>query len=201
MNETHPLVTHEHSNSIQHPMLAVVEKQYRDGVVAYAEGIQYYSLEIEKLKEQISMRISSIKQEEQALSNTTEELGYNQRLLARLNEQCSIKLNSIQELNSRYKAVMELKQYHAISKQKRLELKELLNDTEELEITLLGNEMQRLNLLEKLEPKKEAISELQMKLKILELEKKHFESSKLHRIIQPHNKKTKADILVDTVAM
>jgi len=165
-----------------HEVIQEIDKHVRQGILAYAEGIGRYTLEIEKLKAKIEGEKQKIKEEEEVLLVLEREVGYDEKLLQRHNDTFMRKVNSLQELNSEYKEMIDAKEYTKLFERKKHELQELEDEINALEMTLLDTELERINLLLKLEPKRNFIAELQCGLKELELEKEHFESTKLHQI-------------------
>jgi DNA repair exonuclease SbcCD ATPase subunit len=92
------------------------------------------------------------------------------------------KINSIEELNTEYKDIVEASEYSKLLKRKAKELHSVQNEIEELELTYLNYELERINHLEILEPKRREIETIKENLKELELEKEHFSSTKLHQL-------------------
>lgn len=178
-----------------------IENHFRQGILAYAEGIRRYTLEIQKLKAQIDAEKKNIEKDEEVLLVLKREVGYDEKLLQKHNETFSLKINSLQELNSEYKDMLDEAEHTKIFKRKKDELQELQDEIDELEMTLLDAELEHINLLLKLEPKRNFIAELQGELKELELEKDHFESTKLHQIPLISQKQTLKGELVDTEVM
>jgi len=195
--------THQYSAENQLSMMAIskTENYYKQGIRAYEEGIHQYVMEIEKLKNQINAQAKNNEKEEQALLVIESRIASEERLLERLNEQFSQKVKSIEELKIEYRDMIDGAEYNKLLSRKKKELFEVLDEIEELEITLLGKELERVNLLDKLEPRQRIIEELEANLRELELEKEHFESTRLHQIPQLHTKENNSEDVVDTVVM
>ncbi|CAA6814674.1 MAG: Unknown protein, partial [uncultured Sulfurovum sp.] len=100
-------------------------------------------------------------------------------------------INSIEELKSEYKDVLDEVRYEVTLKRKEKELFEFLDEIEVSELTLLNKELERLNRLEFFEPKQMKVKKLKIELKELEMEKSYFESMGLHKVanVQLENKK------------
>ena len=142
-----------------HALVSEMKNHFRQGILAYAEGIRRYTFEIEKLKVQIDTEKQNIKKEEEVLFVLEREVGYDEKLLQRDNETFSKKVNSLQDLNSEYKDMLDNAEHTKLLKRKKDELQELLDEINEIEMTLLDAELERINLLLKLEPKRNFIVE------------------------------------------
>ncbi len=173
-------------------------KHYRDGIIAYSEGVSRYVLEISKLKAHISTEKKLIEKDEATLLVLERQVGYDEKLLHKYNNNFSKKINSIQELNREYKEMLDNAEYLKLDKRKLHELQEILDEIEELEMAVLQHELERVNLLLKLEPKRRVILALEKELKELKLDKVYFESTKLQQIALISNKEKPEDTTVDT---
>ena len=161
-----------------------IDNYYRQGTLAYAEGISRYKIEIEKLLNSIEKAVNDKQKEETALLAVEQELAIDTRLLEGLQDDFMQKLQSIEELNTEYKDVLDEAGYTKLLTGKRKELYKVQDAIEELELTYLSHELERINCLEILEPKRREIDTLQESVKELELEKEHFASTKLHQLPQ-----------------
>lgn len=178
-----------------------IENHYRDGIIAYVEGISRYSLETSKLKANISTEKKLIEKDEATLIVFERKVSYDEKLLQKYNDSFSQKIHSIQELNREYKEILEDAEYLKLDKRKQHELQELLDEIEELEMTLLHRELERTNILLKLEPKRRLIRELESELTELNLDKEYFAFTKLQQISAITNKEKMEDDTVDTEVM
>jgi len=178
-----------------------IENHYRDGIIAYVEGISRYSLETSKLKANISTEKKLIEKDEATLIVFERKVSYDEKLLQKYNDSFSQKIHSMQELNREYKEILEDGEYLKLDKRKQHELQELLDEIEELEMTLLHRELERTNILLKLEPKRRLIRELESELIELNLDKEYFASTKLQQISAITNKEKMEDDTVDTEVM
>jgi len=161
-----------------------IDNYYKQGTLAYAEGISRYKIEIEKLLNNIEKAVNEKKKEETALLAAEQELAIDSRLLERLQDDFMRKLHSIEELNTEYKDVLDEAEYTKLLTGKTKELQKVQDAIEELELTYLSHELERINCLEILEPKRREIDTLKERVKELELEKEHFASTKLHQLPQ-----------------
>ena len=179
-----------------------IENHYREGIIAYTEGLSRYVLEISKLKANISTEKKLIEKDETLLLLLERGVGYDEKLLEKNNDTFSQKIHSLQELDREYKDMLENKEYQKLDTRKIHELQEILDEIEELEMMLLQRELERLNMLIKLEPKRRLIRELKSELTELRLDKEYFEATKIHQIpLISNQKKLKVEEPVDTEMM
>ena len=176
---------HTLSNGTNIPsIINEIDNYYKQGTLAYAEGISRYKIEIEKLLNSIEKTVNNKRKEETALLAIEQELAIDTRLLERHQDDFIQKLYSIEELNTEYKDVLDEAEYTKLLTGKTRELHKVQDEIEELELTYLNHELERINGLEILEPKRREIDTLQESVKELELEKEHFASTKLHQLPQ-----------------
>jgi len=181
--------------------LTEIDRHYKEGVFQYKESIQAYNIEIEKLKNQIDSEREYCDKEEKNLLMIDHELLFESKAYDKLQVKFAGFLNSIEELQNDYKDILEESQYTSTLKRKEKELFECLDDIELFEISLLNKELERLNLLESLEPKQVQLKRVKTALKELEMEKTYFESMGLHNVssIQLENKSLSKEELTDVV--
>jgi len=170
--------------------LREIGRYYQEGVFEYKESIQAYNIEIEKLKEKITTQSASCDIEEKNLLMIEHELVFENRAYDKLQVKCLGFLNSIEELQTEYKGILDEAHYNATLKRKERELFESLDDIELSELSLLKKELERLNFLEVFEPKQLELKRLKLALKELEMEKNYFESMGLNKVssVQLENK-------------
>ncbi len=161
-----------------------IDNYYKQGILVYAEGISRYKIEIEKLLNSIEKIVYDKEKEETLLLAVEQELAIETRLLERLQDDFMKKLHAIEELNTEYKDVLGKAKYTKRLKVKTRELHKVEDEIEELELIHLTHELERINCLEVLEPKRQEIDTLKENVKELELEKEHFTLTKLHQLPQ-----------------
>ena len=161
-----------------------IDNYYKQGAIAYAEGISRYNVEIEKLRNCIEKAVNDKQKEEKILLVLEQELAIDNRVLEQLQDEFMQKLHSIEELNTEYKELVDEAGYTKLLVKKRRELYQIEEKIEALEITYLSHELERINTLTILEPKRQTIDTLKENIKELELEKEHFASTKLHQLPQ-----------------
>jgi hypothetical protein len=173
------------NNTAQLPAIAnEIDSYYKQGAMLYAEAMGRYNIEIEKLQNSIKNATLAKIDEEKKLLEIEQELALDFRILEQLQDEFMQKLSSVEELNSEYKELVDEDQFTKLLLHKKRELAKVESKIEELEITYLSNELERINFLAKLEPKRRHIDTLKESLKELELEKEHFATTKLHQLPQ-----------------
>ena len=161
-----------------------IDNYYKQGAIAYAEGVSRYSVEIDKLLNCIEKAENDKQKEEKILLALEQELAIDNRMLEQLQDEFMQKLHSVEELNTEYKELVDEAGYTKLLAQKRRELYKIQDKIEELEMTYLSHELERINTLTILEPKRQYIDTVKENIKELELEKEHFVSTKLHQLPQ-----------------
>jgi len=187
LEETNIVYIKSESQNISHILtLHELENYYKNNALTYAKKIQDFTLEIEQLKSQIAQGLQEKEEEEMQLVFVKNELHHYEKLLQRLNESFSVEVKSMEELHADYKEAVEKEAYKALYLKKKENLKNILDDIEEQENTLLNKELERLNILALLEPKRNKIRSLEELLQTEELNKQHYESTLLHQLTQTH---------------
>jgi len=165
-------------------IISEIDNYYKQGTMVYAEGVSRYNVEIEKLLSRIEKAVNDKQKEEAALLVLEQELAIDHRLLEQLQDEFMQKLHSIEELNTEYKELVDEAGYTKLLTRKTRELHKVEEKMEEQEFTYLSHELERINALTILEPKRRYIDTLKENVKELELEKEHFASTKLHQLPQ-----------------
>ena len=208
-------MSEEHKeNSIQNRQVTLVQngltvaadeilRHYQQGAMAYEEGLSRHILEINKLKEEIEHAAKACEKEEHALLMLEMQMHHEEKLLERFNATFEQKIKSLEELKSEYADILEQSEYRKLLRQKEKELLEILVEIDEVEAKHLSDELEHLNLILKLEPKHQHNAALQNQLKILDLEKDHYATTKLHQLpfMQDDTEDITSDEIVDTEVM
>lgn len=182
MQEKENNIVHLKSHSVERQVnnaVSEVVSHYAKGTQVYMESVRHYILHISKLKNKIKTLRDEIKPEEKMLRSLENDIIYSERVLARLNENFEKHISLFEVLDEEYSHIVEKSTQEKILSKKEEELRRLLDDIEELEVNLLNNELQKINLLATLEPKQAEVKQLLVQLKEVELEKEHFETTKL----------------------
>ena len=174
-----------------------IDSIYQQGASEYTGTIQQYNLEIEQLKSEINLKNSKNKKEEKELLDVENELNYTSRQFEALHNKFNQKLHSINELSTEYKEVLGEVKYKETLERKERELFELVDEIEELELTFLKHELQRINIASILSKKQKIVEELELELKDIELKKSYFESIGLKKVtpLQLENSIVETEVL------
>lgn len=167
-----------------------IDSLYRQGVTEYKESIQRYNIEIEKFKYKIDEAREVCIEKEKKLLEVENRVAFESKTYEKLQAKALEKISSIVELQDEYRVVLDEEDYKKSLQRKENELLDCLDDIESVELILLNIELENLNLLELLEPKRRDLTELTLLLKEIEMEKAHFESMGLHKVanVQLENK-------------
>ena len=174
-----------------------IEMQYKKGTLLFAEKLQEYTREIEGLKHHIESKNKALLAEREQLQRLEHDLVYETRTLSKLQEAFLKHIQSIQELALEYKDLIDKTEYSSILKRKKQALTKIEDEIEGNEASLLALELERLNLLSHLQPKEKEIKDLEQRVKELELEKIHFESTQLQQLTQLPTQNKKENTIVD----
>jgi len=161
-----------------------IEQRYQEGTVAYATTLQRYSSEIAGYQNKILQIEKHTKEAEENLATLEERMRYNEKLLVRLNEQFAKQVHIAEALQAEYTELVDEKAYATMKQRKVKELQAILDEIDELEMTLLHQELERLNMLAMLLPERKEREGYEEALALLQLEKEQFESMKIHQIHQ-----------------
>jgi len=159
-----------------------VENRYREGILAYMDVVAQYEEEIAALRERIATLKAQSAPQEAKLSLFGEEVRVEERMLERLNAAFLQKIASYEEFKSEYTELVDEKAKKQIETSKTKEIRHLHDEIEESESRLLATELERLNILEKLEPLRQEADRLERQTAELERKKKHFETTHLQHV-------------------
>lgn len=157
---------------------------YIMGTLRYTQKLQHLTLEIEKCKTQIEMQIQNNAAQEQQHADLQSEQDLEERLLERVHRAHLQKLDELITLEREYRQHLEAGEYQKIRTKKQDELQHTQEEIETLEHALLHRELERLNVLEKLTPKRATLTALQETLLSLEQDKSYLERTALQQIHQ-----------------
>ena len=173
---------------------------YQKSFNNYQKNIQEYNSKITNIKDTIRFENKKNMQDKEAFTEAKNELHQEERSLDYLQNKLNQKIKSLEEFKQDNEENTKTSTYLKKFSKRKDELIELLEEVEESELALLNKELQRLNLLETLEPKLENIMKLENNLNILEKEKENFERIGFNEITQIAQKEETKSI-VDTVVM
>ena len=175
-----------------------IMEEYQNGLIEYKESIRKQSKEIKRLRDKIELLREEIAKEQSEILKAETELEFENRDYEELNHLFTQQVNSIEELRNHYKEVIDKEKYETLLESKKRELTLLLDKIEIREIALLKSELQRLNMVGSLEPKRKQLEEFKATLQELEMEKEHFEISMLPQQFAGGKRGSDSNI-VDTV--
>ncbi len=159
-----------------------VENRYREGILAYIDVLAQYEEEIGGLHQKLSEAKAAAAPEEAKLSMLAEEIRVEERMLERLNSEFLQKLADYEAFEHEYFPLMEEGNADVLKRSKRGEIERLQDEIEEGESKLLSLELERLNQIEKLEPIRSAIGNIEHTLAELERKKRYFETTHLQQM-------------------
>ena len=178
-------------------------RHYQQSAMTYEDGLNRYILDINRLKKEIEHASYENEKEEENLRILKMHMYHEEKLLERFNAKFEQKIKSIEELKSEYAAILEQSEYRKLLRQKEKELLEIPVEIDEVEAKHLNDELEHLNMMLRLEPKRQHISDLENQLAILELEKDHYATTKLHQLpfMQDNTENNLDEEIVDTEVM
>ena len=156
-----------------------IDNAYKKSFSRYQEKLANFTLQIEQLKNKISLSKEKLQKEEQLLALIENNLGHEEKDFEKLNSNFSQKIEALYALQHEYRDIMDEVEYEKRLLQKEGELQELLSEIEEKELVLLNLELERINRVNLLTPQQNVLKKLEEDLQVLELEKIHCESSQL----------------------
>ena len=164
--------------------LSTLDSRYKENVANYAEELHACTHKIETARISLDLLTKEKEPHFDALLMLDKEIDHELRLLEHFTEQWIQKTVVVAELEMELKYLEELQENETMFKHRYEELKKLQQEISDLELTLLKDELEKENLLLKMEPIDHKIRALQKSIGELESKKRYIESSYLHRITQ-----------------
>jgi chromosome segregation ATPase len=158
-----------------------VENRYREGLLAYMDAIARFEEEIGMLEGKISRLKALSAPDEAKLSLHAEEVRVEERMLERLNAELLQKIATYEAFLNEYADMVDEAATAKVKRTKSREIVMLHDEIEESELKLLQIELERINLIEKLEPIRQEIRHLEGLKSELERKKKHFALTRLQQ--------------------
>ncbi len=158
-----------------------VENRYREGLLAYMDALARFEEEIGVVEGKISRLKALSAPDEAKLSLYAEEIRVEERMLERLNAELLQKIAIYEAFLNEYADMVDDEAAAKVKRTKSREIVMLHDEIEESELALLQRELERLNLIEKLEPIRQEIRHLEGVQSELERKKKHFEHTRLQQ--------------------
>ena len=165
--------------------LGTLDSRYKENIAAYAEELHECTHQIETAR----IELDQVKKEKEPYSNdlhsVEKEIDHEIRLLEHLTEQWTQKAVVVSELEAELKHLSySPHEGDAMLNNRYRDLKKLHEEIEDLEVVTLKHELEKQNLLLKIEPIDRKINRLLKTIQELESRKRYIESSYLHRITQ-----------------
>ena len=188
--ETKDLSTSEKSEDSAHiaaqvtMALSTLDSRYKENVANYAQELHACTHKIETVRISLDLLLKEKEPHTRALSAVEKEVDHSLRMLAHFTEQWMQKTMVVSELEMELKRMEAFQEKETMFLHRREELKRLEHEIGDLELTLLKYELEKENLLLKMEPLDQKIRALQKSLGELESQKRYIEASHLHRITE-----------------
>ena len=164
--------------------LSTLDSKYKENVANYAQELHSCTHQIETARISLDLLFKEKEPHDTALTAVEKEIDYELRMLERLSEQWIQKTVVLNELEMEMKQLEHLPEHDLMSQNRRVELKRVDQEIGDFELTLLKHELEKQNILLKIEPIDQKIRVLQKNMRELESKKRYIESSYLHRITQ-----------------
>jgi len=164
--------------------LSTLDSRYKENVANYAQELHACTHKIETVRISLDLLLKEKEPHTGALSAVEKEVDHGLRMLEHFTEQWIQKTVVVSELETELERLEGFQEKETMFHHRREELKRLYQEIEDLELTLLKHELEKENLLLKMEPLDQKIRALQKNLGELESQKRYIETSHLHRITQ-----------------
>ena len=164
--------------------LSALDSRYKENIADYAQALHDCSHQIDTARINLDLLYKQKEPYNTALFSIEKEIDHEIRLLEHFTEQWIQKTVVVAELGTELKNLGHSHESDTILQSRQEELKRLQQEIGDLELTLLKHELEKENLLLKIEPIDHKINALQKNIRELESQKRYIESSYLHRITQ-----------------
>ena len=164
--------------------LSTLDSRYKENVANYAQELHACTHQIETARISLELLRKEKDPHQNALFAVEKEIDHEVRMLEHFTEQWIRKTLVISELEMELKQREEFQEKDRIFKHRHIELHNLQHEIADLELMLLKHELEKENLLLKMEPIEQKMRTLQKSMQELESKKRYIESSYLHRITQ-----------------
>jgi len=163
--------------------MSMLDAMYKKNISDYAEKLHTYTQEIENQKNQLALLLKEKAPHTTALLNIEKEVDYTLRLLERLTEGWCQKSVVITELDNELSHLNHTSDERKnILRERKQTLENLNTEIEDTELSLLGHELEKQNILLLLEPIERKMMALEQSIQALESEKRYTEASQLHAL-------------------
>ena len=164
--------------------LSTLDSKYKENVANYAQELHNCTHQIETARISLDLLFKEKEPHDTALISVEKEIDYEERMLERLSEQWVQKTVVLSELEIEMKQLEHLPEHDVMFHNRRDELERVDQEIGDFELALLKHELEKQNILLKIEPINQKIRTVQKSMRELESKKRFIESSYLHRITQ-----------------
>ncbi len=164
--------------------LSTLDGRYKENVANYAQELHACTHKIETVRISLDLLLKEKEPYNSTLLEVEKEVNHHLRMLEHFTEKWIQKVVVVTELETEFQRLDEFQKKEMIFRHRREELNRLEQDIGDTELTLLKYELEKENLLLKMEPIEHKIRALQKSLGELESQKRYIEASHLHRITQ-----------------
>jgi len=165
--------------------LSVLDSRYKENVAAYAQELHECTHRIDSANIELQQFYEQKKPYSDSLLSVEKEIDHEMRMLEHFTQKWIQKNIVISEFESELEHLSDAKEEtDRILQNRKNELDALDREIGDLELTLLKHELERQNLLLKMEPIEQKIRAQKKLIEELEAKKRYIESAHLHRITQ-----------------
>lgn len=164
--------------------LSALDSRYKENIAAYAQELHDYTHQIDTTRINLDLLIKQKVPHRKMLEAVEKEIDHEIRMLTYFTEQWVQKCMIVAALENEVKQWDHSRMNDRLFFSKKEELTQLNIEIEALELSLLKHELEKQNLLLKIEPLEHKIYALEKTMQELESRKRYIESSYLHRITQ-----------------
>ena len=164
--------------------LSTLDSKYKENVANYAQELHECTHKIETAGIGLDLLFKEKEPQTNALIAVEKDIDHEVRMLEHFTEQWIQKTVVVRELEMEMKQLEHLPEHDLMFQNRHEELKRLEQEIGDFELILLKHELEKQNILLKIEPVEHKIRALQKSMRELESKKRYIESSYLHRITQ-----------------
>jgi chromosome segregation ATPase len=162
--------------------LGALDSRYKENIADYAKELHGYTHKIENATIELKHLYEQKAPHTHTLERLEKEVEYGLRMLEHFTEQWLRKTAVASELEREMNRLDSTDS--GVLENRKEDLRQLLEEIEELELSLLKNELERQNTVLRIEPIDQKIRALEKKIQELEAQKRYMESAHLHQISQ-----------------
>jgi chromosome segregation ATPase len=164
--------------------LSTLDSRYKENVANYAQELHACTHKIETARISLELLRKEKEPHKNALLAVEKEIDHEMRMLEHFTELWIQKTLVVSVLEMELKERKEFQEKDRMFKYRHKELNNLQHEIGDLELILLKHELEKENILLKMEPIEQKMRTLQKSMQEFESKKRYIESSYLHRITQ-----------------